>query len=62
MNQQKRAGDAATWLPPSKSYRCTYVSRIVDVKAAYGLGVIQAEHDAITRILSECGQPAAVGD
>lgn len=62
MNQQKRAGDAATWLPPSKSYRCTYVSRIVDVKAAYGLWVTQAEHDAITRILSECGQPAAVGD
>jgi Protein of unknown function (DUF1524) len=61
MNQQKGAGDAATWLPPNKSYRCTYVSRIVDVKATYGLWVTQAERDAITRILSECGQPAAVG-
>jgi hypothetical protein len=61
MNQQKRAGDAATWLPPNKSYRCTYVSRIVDVKATYGLWVTQAEHDGITRILSDCGQPAAVG-
>jgi Protein of unknown function (DUF1524) len=60
MNQQKRAGDAATWLPPSKSYRCTYVSRIVDVKAAYGLWVTQAEHDAITRILSECGHTLPV--
>ena len=58
MNEQKRDGDAATWLPPNKSYRCTYVSRIVDVKAAYGLWVTQAEHDAIARILSKCGTPA----
>jgi len=59
MNEQKGAGDAATWLPPNKSYRCTYVSRIVDVKAAYGLWVTQAEHDAIARILTDCGAPAA---
>ena len=59
MNEQKRDGDAATWLPPNKSYRCTYVSRIVDVKAAYGLWVTQAEHDAITRILTNCGASAA---
>jgi len=61
MNQRKRAGDAATWLPPNKSYRCTYVSRIVDVKATYGLWVTQAEHDAITRVLTSCGAPTAVG-
>lgn len=55
-NEQKGDGDAATWLPPNKSYRCTYVSRIVDVKAAYGVWVTQAEHDAIDRILrSGCG-------
>ncbi len=60
MNNQKRAGDAATWLPPNKSYRCTYVSRIVDVKATYGLWVTQAEHDAITGILTNCGAPAAI--
>ncbi|HTM85441.1 MAG TPA: HNH endonuclease family protein, partial [Mycobacterium sp.] len=29
INQQKGDGDAATWLPPNKAYRCTYVSRIV---------------------------------
>jgi hypothetical protein len=51
-NERKQAGDAATWLPPNKSYRCTYVTRMVDVKAAYGLWVTQAEHDAIERILS----------
>ena len=49
INQQKGDGDAATWLPPNKSYRCTYVARIVDVKAAYGLWVTQAEHDEIAR-------------
>ena len=58
-NQQKGDGDAATWLPPNKSYRCTYVSRIVDVKSAYGLWVTQAEHDAIARILSDCDTAAS---
>ena len=55
INQQKGDGDAATWLPPNKSYRCTYVARQVEVKAAYGLWVTQAEHDAIARILTDCG-------
>lgn len=59
INEQKGDGDAATWLPPNKSYRCSYVSRIVDVKAAYGLWVTQAEHDAIVQILSNCEEPAA---
>lgn len=56
-NVRKGAGDAATWLPPNKAYRCTYVSRIVEVKAAYNLWVTQAEHDAIERILAT-GCPA----
>ncbi|MFZ2176655.1 MAG: DUF1524 domain-containing protein [Rhodococcus sp. (in: high G+C Gram-positive bacteria)] len=54
-NQQKSDGDAATWLPPNKSYRCTYVADQVEVKAAYGLWVTQAEHDAIARVLQDCG-------
>ncbi|MDN4521290.1 MULTISPECIES: GmrSD restriction endonuclease domain-containing protein [Mycolicibacterium] len=54
VNQRKGDGDAATWLPPNRSYRCDYVSRIVDVKAEYGLWVTQAEHDAIARILTTC--------
>ena len=52
INEKKGDGDAATWLPPNKVYRCTYVSRIIDVKAAYGLWVTQAEHDAVARILT----------
>ena len=55
INTQKGNGDAATWLPPDKSYRCVYVSRIVDVKSAYGLWVTQAEYDAIARVLDQCG-------
>ena len=55
INQQKGDGDAATWLPPSDAYRCTYVSRQVEVKAAYQLWVTQAEKDAITRVLALCG-------
>ena len=55
INQQKGDGDAATWLPPNVAYRCTFVSRIVEVKAAYGLWVTQAEHDAIAGVLAGCG-------
>ncbi|ROZ98873.1 DUF1524 domain-containing protein [Gordonia sp. OPL2] len=54
-NQQKGDGDAATWLPSNKSYRCVYVSRQIDVKAVYRLWVTQAEKDAMARILSGCG-------
>ena len=59
-NAQKRAGDAATWLPASKPFRCTYVSHQVSVKATYGLWVTQAEHDAMARVLSNCAQMLAV--
>jgi hypothetical protein len=58
-NRSKSDGDAATWLPPNKSYRCAYVARQVTVKAKYALSVTRAEHGAIARILSTCpGQPA----
>lgn len=53
-NQQKSDGDAATWLPPNKSYRCRYVARQIAVKQKYSLWTTQAEHDAIASILSAC--------
>jgi hypothetical protein len=57
-NRQKGDGDAATWLPDNRGYRCAYVARQVAVKAAYGLWVTQAEHDAIARVLEGCpGEP-----
>jgi hypothetical protein len=57
-NQAKGDGDAATWLPPSRPFWCTYVARQVAVKAKYGLWVTAAERDAIARVLGGCpGQP-----
>lgn len=53
-NQQKGAGDTATWLPPRREFRCGYVSRQVLVKERYGLWVTQAERDAMDRILASC--------
>jgi hypothetical protein len=53
-NEQKGDGDAATWLPPNKTYRCTYVARQVMVKSEYHLWVTPAEHDAIETVLSTC--------
>jgi hypothetical protein len=54
LNNQKRDGDTATWLPPDRSYRCAYVARQVAVKATYGLWTTQAEHDAMATVLATC--------
>jgi hypothetical protein len=62
-NNAKGDGDAATWLPPNRAYRCDYVARQVAVKAKYGLWVTRAEHDAIARVLGGCpGEPIPVDD
>ena len=53
-NQSKGDGDAATWLPPAKGYRCAYVARQVAVKTRYKLWVTAAERDAIGRVLADC--------
>lgn len=60
-NQQKSDGDAATWLPPNRAFRCQYVARQVSVKFKYGLWITQAEHDAIAKILETCPTEKAVG-
>lgn len=53
-NQQKGDGDAATWLPPNKPFRCQYVARQVAVKYKYSLWVTEAEKSAIRNTLSVC--------
>jgi hypothetical protein len=53
-NRQKSAGDAATWLPANKAFRCQYVARQVAVKKDYGLWVTSAERDAMVRVLTAC--------
>jgi len=54
LNRQKGDGDAATWLPPLKSYRCEYVSRQVAVKFKYSLWVTAPEKSAMMNILQKC--------
>ena len=58
-NEQKSDGDAATWLPANKEFRCSYVARQISVKATYGLWVTQAEHDAMAGILGNCADTLA---
>lgn len=60
-NQGKSDGDAATWLPSNKAFRCQYVARQVSVKYKYDLWVTAAEHDAIANILATCPDEPAVG-
>ena len=60
-NKKKADGDAATWLPANKKFRCQYVVRQVSVKYKYSLWVNQAEKDAIGRILINCPNEPAIG-
>lgn len=53
-NGSKSDGDAATWLPPDKGYRCALVARQTAVKAKYDLWITAAERDAIARVLVTC--------
>ena len=54
LNQQKSDGDAATWLPPNRSYWCDYVARQVAVKVRYDLWATRAERNAIATVLVGC--------
>ncbi|MDO5025174.1 MAG: HNH endonuclease family protein [Trueperella sp.] len=53
-NSQKGAGDAATWLPKNKAFRCKYVALQVGVKYKYQLWVTAAEKTAIQQVLAKC--------
>jgi hypothetical protein len=54
LNSQKGDGDAATWLPPLKNFRCTYVAQQIAVKAKYSLWVVAPEKAAMVAILAKC--------
>ena len=61
LNLQKSDGDAATWVPPLKSFRCAYVAQQIAVKAKYSLWVVAPEKAAMLAILSQCPtQPVPV--
>lgn len=54
LNFQKGDGDAATWLPPLKSYRCAYIARQIAVKAKYSLWITAAEKTSMKSVLVKC--------
>ncbi|MFI7385967.1 HNH endonuclease family protein [Streptomyces sp. NPDC049813] len=53
-NRSKGDGDTATWLPPNKDFRCTYVAGQVAVKKKYGVWVTAAEQAAMKKVLGGC--------
>ncbi|WP_268956889.1 HNH endonuclease family protein [Mycolicibacterium mageritense] len=53
-NFDKAFRDAASWLPPNVAFRCEFVARQVDVKAAYGLWVSVKERAAMAAVLDRC--------
>lgn len=53
-NRSKGDGDTATWLPPNKGFRCTYVAGQVAVKKKYGAWVTAAERAAMKKVLGTC--------
>lgn len=53
-NQAKGDGDAATWLPENKSFRCQYVARQIAVKRKYHLWVTDTEKQVAEQIIVNC--------
>ncbi|RYX78769.1 HNH endonuclease [bacterium] len=53
-NQEKSDGDAASWLPSNKVFRCQYIARQIAVKQKYMLWVTPAERDAMNTVLIKC--------
>ncbi|MBQ1373286.1 HNH endonuclease [Candidatus Saccharibacteria bacterium] len=60
-NEKKSDGDAATWLPANKRFRCQYVARQASVKYKYGLWVTEAEKEAMSEVLANCPNEPSVG-
>jgi hypothetical protein len=53
-NFDKAFRDATGWLPPNIGFRCEFVARQVEVKAAYRLWVSANEKRAMAAVLSNC--------
>lgn len=53
-NFDKAFRDAAGWLPPNVAFRCDFVARQVEVKAAYQLWVSAREQHAMAAVLDNC--------
>ena len=49
---EKRAKDAADWLPPQ--HRCWFAGQVIAVRRAYALTIDRREADALERVLANC--------
>ncbi len=54
VNFDKAFRDANAWLPPNAAFRCEFVARQIDVKAAYGLWLSRNEKRAMEDVLARC--------
>ncbi|MFY0514463.1 HNH endonuclease family protein [Streptomyces anulatus] len=54
VNQSKGDQDPAEWMPPTSSYKCTYVRAWVHVKKHYNLTLDSAEKSALQSALNGC--------
>lgn len=54
INQAKGASGPGSWLPPNKSYRCTYVAEFTAVAHKYGLSMNPGDHRAAEQVLTRC--------
>jgi hypothetical protein len=53
-NFDKAFRDVTAWLPPNAAFRCEFVARLIDVKAAYGLWLSKNEKRAMEDVLARC--------
>ena len=52
VNQQKSDKDPSNWVPPLKSYLCTYLGNWISVKARWNLSMDQSEWGRIKNLLN----------
>ena len=60
-NMTKSDGDASTWLPGNKKFRCAYVAPQISVKYKYSLWVSDAEKSTMKKVLETCPKEPVVG-
>jgi len=52
VNQQKSDRDPSNWVPPLKSYLCTYLGNWISIKARWNLSMDQSEWGRIKNLLN----------
>jgi len=55
LNRSKGASEPLVWMPPSRSYQCTYLASWVAVKWRWNLAVDSVEKFQMNRKLQACG-------